>query len=66
MVLSGVAMLLLGLYVVFRFRERRFVPISTRRWSTSWSILVRGSMLVLRSRAILVMFAAGLGTSRTA
>lgn len=58
MVLAGAAMLLLGLYVVFRFREQRFVPTSTRRWSASWSILVRGSTLVRRSRAILVMFAA--------
>jgi predicted MFS family arabinose efflux permease len=58
LVLAGAAMLLLGLYVVFRFREQRFVPTSTRRWSTSWSILVRGSALVRRSRAILVMFAA--------
>ena len=58
MVLAGAAMLLLGLYVVFRFREERFVPASTRRWSASWSIFVRGSALVRRSRAILLMFAA--------
>ena len=58
MVFAGAAMLLLGLYVVFRFHERGFIPTSTRRWSTSWSILVRGSTLVRRSRAILVMFAA--------
>ena len=58
MVIAGAAMLLLGLYVVLRFHEQRFVPTSTRRWSTSWSILVRGSILVRRSRAILVMFAA--------
>jgi MFS transporter, DHA3 family, tetracycline resistance protein len=57
-VLAGAAMLLLGLYVVLRFREQRFVPTATRRWSASWSILVRGSVLVRRSRAILVMFAA--------
>jgi MFS family permease len=58
MVLAGTAMLLLGLYVVFRFREQRFVPASTRRFSASWSILVRGLALVRRSRAILLMFAA--------
>lgn len=58
MVLAGAAMLLLGLYVVFRFREQRFVPTSTRRWSASWSILVRGSALVRHTRAILLMFAA--------
>ena len=58
MVLAGAAMLLLGLYVVFRFRERRFAPARKRRWSASWSILVRGLTLVRRSRAILLMFAA--------
>jgi MFS family permease len=57
-VVAGAAMLLLGLYVVLRFHERRFVPTSTRRRSTSWSILVRGSTLVGRSHAILLMFAA--------
>ena len=60
MVLAGIGMLLLGLYVVFRFREQRFVPSSTRRWSASWSVLVRGAGLVRRSRAILLMFAATL------
>lgn len=58
MLVAGAAMLLLGLYVVFRFREERFVPATERRWSASWSILVRGSTLVRRSRAILVIFAA--------
>jgi hypothetical protein len=60
MVLAGAAMLLLGLYVVVRFREERFVSASTRRWSASWSILVRGSALVRRSRAILLILAATL------
>lgn len=58
MVLSGAAMLVLGLYVVVRFRERRFVPADARRWATSWSILVRGVALVRRSRVVLVMVAA--------
>ena len=58
MVVAGAAMLLLGLYVVLRFREQRFVPTYTRRWSASWSILVRGFSLVRRSRAILALFAA--------
>ena len=58
MVLAGAAMLLLGLHVVFRFREQLFVPTRARRWSASWSILVRGSTLVRSSRAILFMFAA--------
>ena len=58
MMVAGAAMLLLGLYVVFRFREQRFVPASTRRWSAAWSILKRGMLLVRRSRAILVIFLA--------
>jgi MFS family permease len=57
-VLGGTAMLLLGLYVVFRFREERFVPATTRRWAASWSILVRGTTLVRRSRPLLLVFAA--------
>ena len=58
MVFAGAAMLLLGLYVVFRFREQRFRPTRTRRWSASWAILVRGTALVRRSRPILFMLAA--------
>jgi hypothetical protein len=58
MVLAGAAMLVLGLYVVLRFREHRFEPASTKRWATSWSTLVRGTALVRGSRAILVIFAA--------
>ncbi len=57
-VLAGAAMLLIGLYVVVRFREQRFVPASTKRWSASWSILVRGTALVLHSRGLLIVFAA--------
>lgn len=55
---AGAATLLLGFYVLFRFREQRFVRTSAKRWSTSWSIFVRGSTLVRRNRAILVMLAA--------
>ena len=58
MVAAGVGMLLLGLYVVVRFREQRFVPAPARRAAASWAILVRGSRLVRRSRALLVMLAA--------
>jgi MFS family permease len=58
MVLAGTAMLLLGLYVVVRFRERNFVPASTKRWSASYAVLKRGLLLARHSRAILVMFAA--------
>lgn len=58
MVLAGAVMLLLGLYVAVRFPERRFVRSSPRRWSASWSILVRGAALVRGSRVLLVLLAA--------
>jgi MFS family permease len=58
MVLAGAAMLLLGLYVVVGFGEYRFVPVRAKRWSASWSILMRGSILVRGSRVILAIFAA--------
>jgi MFS transporter, DHA3 family, tetracycline resistance protein len=57
-VLAGAAMLLLGIYVVVRFPERRWVRAPARRWSASWSILLHGSGLVRRSRAIRLMLAA--------
>lgn len=58
-VLAGAAMLVLGLYVVVRIREDRFVPAPRRRrWTASWSILVRGTTLVRRSRPLLLVFAA--------
>jgi hypothetical protein len=60
MAVAGSAMVLLGLYVVARFREERFVRTPSRRWAASWSIFVRGLGLVRRSRAILLMFAATL------
>ncbi|RKR85903.1 MFS transporter [Micromonospora pisi] len=58
LVLAGAAMLLLGLYVVVGFREHRFVTVRTKRWSASWSILIRGSTLVRGSRLVLAIFAA--------
>jgi MFS family permease len=58
MMLAGATMLLLGLYVVARFPERRFRPVRVKRWSASWSILARGSALVRASRVILGIFAA--------
>ncbi|MFJ6573116.1 MFS transporter [Streptomyces sp. NPDC091292] len=59
MVAAGTAMLLLGLYVAYRFHEKRFTPTrSGGRLSASWTIVRRGSALVRGSRAILVVFAA--------
>ncbi|GAA0469546.1 hypothetical protein Ade02nite_32520 [Paractinoplanes deccanensis] len=58
MVLAGAAMVLLGLYVVTRFPERRFRPVRGRFWHTSWSVLARASALVRRSRLVLALVAA--------
>jgi MFS family permease len=57
MVLAGVAMLLLAPYVAIRFREQRFVPVVTGRWTTSWSIFVNGFAVVRGNRMILLMLA---------
>ncbi|MFN2521151.1 MAG: MFS transporter [Candidatus Limnocylindria bacterium] len=57
MTIAGAAMLLLGLYVAFRFPEQ-FEHASTKRWAASRSILARGWDLVRHDRAILLMFAA--------
>ncbi len=58
LVASGIAMIGLGGFVMMRFPERRFARVGQGRVSASWSALVRGSALVLRSRAILLMIAA--------
>lgn len=58
MTLSGIAMLLLGLYVALTFREERFVPTREQRWLKSWKIFKDGLLLVRRSRTILLVFAA--------
>lgn len=57
-VVSGVAMVLLGLLVVARMPERRFTPTRERRWRESVSIFRRGVALARRDREILVVFAA--------
>jgi MFS family permease len=56
MVLAGSAMVALGLFVVVGFPERRFVPMRSK----PWSILARGSRLVLGSRMLVAVFAATL------
>lgn len=58
MVSSGLAMLLLGLYVMFRFHESRFIPTRQQRWRISWDIFNKGLFLIRKSRTILVIFAA--------
>jgi MFS family permease len=58
MVVAGVAMALLGLYVVARFTEQHFTPTRTRRWRQATTILQRGVALARHDREILVVFAA--------
>ena len=57
-VVSGVAMALLGLFVAARFAEDNFTPARERRWSASRSIFRRGVALARRDHEILLVFAA--------
>lgn len=58
MVVAGVAMIVLGLYVMVRFTERGFTPTKARRWRRSAAILRRGVALARRDREILLVLAA--------
>ncbi len=58
MIFSGGAMVLLGLYIVFRFQEKRFIPTKEKHWSTSWEIFKNGLGLIQKSRPILIIFTA--------
>lgn len=62
-VVSGVAMALLGLFVAARFSEDNFTPMCERRWSASLSIFRRGLTLARRDHEILLVFAATLITN---
>jgi hypothetical protein len=53
-------MLLLGVYVAFRFPEQKSVPASTKRWATSYSLFRQGIGLARHSQALLVIFLATL------
>src|SRR5215218_949202 len=59
-VISGLAMGLLGLYVAARFSETRFSPTRKQRWRVSWSLLRRGVALARRDSEIRLVFAATL------
>jgi predicted MFS family arabinose efflux permease len=59
-VASGLAMLLLGLYVAIRFTEYGFTPAREHRWRESLTIFRRGVALARRDREILLVFAATL------
>lgn len=58
MVAAGVAMAVLGLYVVARFTEHGFTPARARRWQRSATILRRGVALARRDREILLVLLA--------
>lgn len=58
MVAAGVAMALLGLYVMARFTEQHFTPTHTQRWRQATMILRRGVALARHDREILAVFAA--------
>ncbi len=58
MVVAGVAMVVLGLYIVVRFTEHGFTPTRARRWQRSAAILRRGIGLARRDREILLVLAA--------
>src|SRR5438874_3183671 len=57
-VVSGVAMALLGLFVAARFTERNFIPTPEKRWSASLSIFRLGASLLRRDHEILLVFLA--------
>ena len=59
-VVSGIAMALLGLFVAARFSEDNFIPTREQRWSASLSIFQRGLTLARRDHEILLVFAATL------
>ncbi len=56
MVVSGVAMAVLGLFVAARFTERNFIPTREKRWSASLSIFRLGVSLSRRDHEILLVF----------
>lgn len=58
MVVAGVAMVVLGLYVVVRFTEHGFTPTRARRWQRSAAIFRRGIALARDDREILLVLAA--------
>lgn len=57
-VISGIAMSLLGAYVASRFTEEHFTPAREQRWSASLSIVSQGLALARRDQAVRLMLAA--------
>ena len=60
MVLTGAAMVVLGVGVLIGFPERHFVAATARRWSAAGSILAGGVRLVRGSRLLIAVFTATL------
>lgn len=58
MVVAGVAMVVLGLYVLLRFTEHGFTPTRARRWRRSATIFQSGVTLARRDREILLILLA--------
>ena len=59
-VVSGLAMLVLGLFVAAWFTEHHFTPARDHRWRESLTIFRRGVRLARRDHEILLVFAATL------
>jgi MFS family permease len=59
-VVSGLAMLVLGLFVATQFTEHHFTPAREHRWRESLTIFRRGVRLARRDREILLVFGATL------
>jgi MFS family permease len=57
-VVSGVAMALLGVFVAVRFPEDNFTPLRGQRWAASLVTLKRGIALARRDREILLVLVA--------
>ena len=57
-VVAGSAMVVLGLYVVVRFREHGFTPTREHRWQESKAIFRRGVALSRHDHEIMLVFAA--------
>jgi hypothetical protein len=57
-VVSGLSMVVLGLYVATRFTEHNFTPARKNRWRESVSIFKRGIDLARHDREILLVFVA--------
>jgi MFS family permease len=55
-VVAGIAMLILGIFVAIRFKERNFAPIREYRYRASLFILRDGFRLAHRDRTILLVF----------